>query len=134
MPDKSIKILLYLVLACIIGLAYYTIFGPKDKAFSEAIDKLNQARSSIDSVQNNLTKVIQNSDEALNRNQNFKQYLLVVDSLINKMDKEGKKREKLYLNNIAALDKSIEGLKKDLLKMSSKLPELETDVLTKNPN
>lgn len=134
MADKSIKTLLYLVLACIIGLACYTIFTPKDKAFSEAIDKLNQARSSIDSAQNNLTKVIQNSDEALNRNQNFKQYLLVVDSLINKMDKEGKKREKLYLNNIAALDKSIEGLKKDLLKMSSKLPELETDVLTQNPN
>jgi chromosome segregation ATPase len=133
MENKNIG--LYVLLLVILGLLAYNMWGgSKDSKLNDAIKKLTEASQRIDSAKTNLDKVLINTDTVLKRNADFKTYISDVEGLIKNMDREGKKRERLYLNNLDALDKSIENLKQNLFKMNSKLPELQNEALSTKPN
>lgn len=134
MTDKSTKIILYFILASIIGFALWSIFSQKNKSLIDAINKLNEARTRIDSAQKSLDKVLVSTDSILNRNTDFKSYIHAVDSVVKLSDEKSRQREQRYLQNINLLDKNIEKLKIDLAKMNNKLPELENGTLSNNPN
>ncbi len=133
MNDNHPKILLYFLLFAFIAFAGWSIFSGKDSRLQDAIGKLEEARTRIDSARISLNNVITESNSVLQRNADFKNYISAVDSVVRLSDAQSRVREQRYLQSLNRLDQNIEKLKTELAGINNKLPELENGQLSNNP-
>ena len=129
--DKGIKYILMSLLLVLVGLNIYTVFFGKQSELNSALKDLKNAREEIAKTQHNLDSILKHSQIVLDRNEDFKNYIHAVDSIVKSSDAIGRRRELKYLQNLGNLERKVNYIKSDLAKMNEKLPEPENGELSK---
>lgn len=128
--DKGIKYILISLLLVLVGLNIYTVFFGKQSELNSALKDLKNAREEIAKTQHNLDSILKHSQIVLDRNEDFKNYIHAVDSIVKSSDAIGRRRELKYLQNLGNLERKVNYIKSDLAKMNEKLPEPENGELS----
>ena len=128
--DKGIKYILISLLLVLVGLNIYTVFFGKQSELNSALKDLKNAREEIAKTQQNLDSILKHSQIVLDRNEDFKNYIHAVDSIVKSSDAIGRRRELKYLQNLGNLERKVNYIKSDLAKMNEKLPEPENGELS----
>ena len=128
--DKGIKYILMSLLLVLVGLNIYTVFFGKQSELNSALKDLKNAREEIAKTQHNLDSILKHSQIVLDRNEDFKNYIHAVDSIVKSSDAIGRRRELKYLQNLGNLERKVNYIKSDLAKMNEKLPEPENGELS----
>ncbi len=130
--ETKTKWMIGIGLAAILGMLLWMLFH-KDQDLKEALSNLKSATENIKSANAKIDSSILINQNIIRKNQNFQDYIQVVDSITRQRDSEAKRRERVFLSQLENVNKTIERLKTELMKSSDNLPLPPVDSLKENP-